>query len=72
MPDPDTYLPTIPTCAEVFWVVRNQQVIASGYDFIFDELADGATADYTVFVDVPAGFDVDSAEYYIVVVGERP
>jgi hypothetical protein len=48
------------------------QVVASGYDFIFDELADAATGDYTVFVDVPADFVVDSAEYFIIVVGERP
>ena len=52
--------------------LATDRVIASGYDFIFDELADGATADYTVFIDVPDGFDIASAEYFIIVVGERP
>ncbi|HUF37344.1 MAG TPA: FxLYD domain-containing protein [Anaerolineales bacterium] len=48
------------------------QVVASGYDFIFDEVPDGGTADYTVFIDVPEGFDVNSAEYFTIVTGERP
>lgn len=48
------------------------QVIATGYDYYFDEIAAGGTVDYTVFVDVPTDFDVNSAEYFVVVKGERP
>jgi len=48
------------------------EVLAMGYDYIFEELADGATADYSIFLDPPANIDPFETDLYILVVGERP
>ena len=46
--------------------------MAVDYDYIFDEIADGATADYDVYLDIYPDFDVNSAEYFVIAKGERP
>ena len=51
---------------------QSGEVIAMGYDYIFDDIPDGGSAEYTVFVDPVANFDVSSAEFVIVVKAERP
>ena len=47
-------------------------IVVTDYRYLFEEIADGATLDYTVYLDPEEGFDVNSAEYYIIVKGERP
>ena len=45
-------------------------MIGASYDYIFDEIPAGGTAEYTVYIDIPSDFDVASAQYVIVVKGE--
>ncbi len=59
------------TIVVYFRDVQTGEVIAVAYDYIFDPIADGGTADYDVYVDIPEGFDISSAEYIIIVKGER-
>jgi len=47
-------------------------IISTGYDFTFDELAAGATTDYTIYVDVANDFDPSTADIVIIVKGEKP
>jgi hypothetical protein len=47
-------------------------LIATDYDWIFDDIADGASAEYTVYVSTPEGFDPETAIFDIIVKGERP
>ena len=46
--------------------------VAMGYTSLSDEMADGAAADYTVYVPIESGFDVNSAEFTLIVKGEHP
>lgn len=48
------------------------EVIATDYDFIYEEIAAGGVADYTVYLSIYDGFDPTTAEYYIVAKGEKP
>ncbi len=50
--------------------LQSGQVVGTGYDYVFDEIADGASAPYTVYIDIPEGFDVNSAQFEIIVKGE--
>jgi hypothetical protein len=47
-------------------------IVAVDYTYLFEEIQDGASLDYTVYIDPREGFDINTAEYYIVVKGERP
>ncbi|NJN43497.1 MAG: hypothetical protein HC806_01315 [Anaerolineae bacterium] len=47
-------------------------IVAVDYTYLFEEIQDGASLDYTVYMDPKEGFDINTAEYYIVVKGERP
>jgi hypothetical protein len=46
--------------------------LATDYDWIFDDIADGATAAYEVNVNIWDGFDPNNVEYVILVKGELP
>ena len=48
------------------------QVIATDYGWIFDDIVNNASADYEVAVYLPEGFDINSAEYEILVKGDLP
>lgn len=47
-------------------------IVATDYTYLFDEIPDGGTLDYTIFLDPEAGFDPNSVDYFITVKGERP
>jgi hypothetical protein len=47
-------------------------IVATDYTYLYEEIADGGTLDYTVYLDPEDGFDINTAEYYIIVKGERP
>jgi hypothetical protein len=48
-----------------------QQVLATNYDYIFDDIENGASADYEVSIPINSDFDPDAVEYVIVVKGEK-
>ena len=48
------------------------QVVGVGSDFVFEEMADGDSREYSVFINVPEDFDINSAEYFIIAKGELP
>ncbi len=48
------------------------QVLAMGYSWSFDEMPDGGTDDYTVYIDMPEDFDDTGVSYEYIVVGELP
>ena len=48
------------------------EIVTTDYDFIYEEIPDGGVADYTVYMSIYEGFDVNTAEYFIVAKGERP
>ena len=50
--------------------LNTDEIIGIGYDWVFDEIAPGGVAEYTVNIDIPDGFDISSAEYQVVVRGE--
>jgi hypothetical protein len=59
----------------VLLVVRDStsgEVIATDYDILFDELAAGESAMYTIYLDTPTDFDPNTAEFEIIPKGERP
>ena len=48
------------------------ELIATDYTTIWDEIPDGESAEYEVYVDIESELDVDSIEYFLMVKGERP
>jgi hypothetical protein len=48
------------------------EIVVTDYTYLFEEIADGGTLDYTVYLDPEDGFDINTAEYFILVKGERP
>ncbi len=50
------------------------KLVAMGYSYadITEKLANGKTADYTVYVPIPKDFNMDNYEYAIVVKGKQP
>ena len=48
------------------------EVVATDYGWIFDDIANSATADYEVSVYLPEGFDASTVEYEILVKGDLP
>lgn len=46
-------------------------VVATGYSYIYDEIADGGTTDYEVYIPFWEGFNFDDYEVYYIVKGER-
>ena len=55
-----------------FYDVETGELVAMGYGGIYDAIANNATAEYTVWVDPPADFDINSVEYVITAWGELP
>jgi hypothetical protein len=51
--------------------LQSGQVVGAGYDYVFEEVPDGSSVPYTVYIDIPEGFDVNSVQYEIVAKGER-
>lgn len=47
-------------------------IVATGETWVYEEMADGATVDYTLYLYPEAGLDVNSIEYFIIVKGQRP
>ena len=58
----------------VVYLVDKQSnvVVATDYTYLYEEIADGKTLEYTIYLDPEVDFDPDSAEYYIIVKGQRP
>ena len=52
--------------------IETGQVVATDYDFISDEIPAGGVADYKAFLMVYEDFDISTAEYFVIVKGERP
>jgi len=47
-------------------------IVAMNYTTFFEEIPDGGTYDYTIYLYPEQGFDETSADYFILVKGERP
>ncbi|HNT22895.1 MAG TPA: FxLYD domain-containing protein [Anaerolineales bacterium] len=60
------------TVIVVIYDKASGQVIATDYGWIFDDIVNNASADYEVAVYLPEGFDINSAEYEILVKGDLP
>jgi hypothetical protein len=58
----------------VIYLTDNEtgEIVATGDTFVFEEIAEDSSVDYTVYIDPEEGFDINSAQYFIVVKGERP
>lgn len=52
--------------------VESGELVAMGYGGIFDTIGTNETAEYTVWVDIPTDFDIDSVEYVIIAKGDIP
>ncbi len=48
------------------------QIVAMGYESLFDEIPAGESAEYDVYLDTEPGVDIDAIEYIIIVKGELP
>lgn len=48
------------------------ELIATDYTSIWDEIPEGESAEYEIYVDVEPELDVDAIEYFLMVKGERP
>ncbi|MBU1660129.1 MAG: FxLYD domain-containing protein [Chloroflexi bacterium] len=48
------------------------QIVAMGYESLFDEIPAGESAEYEVYLDTEPGLDIDAIEYVITVKGELP
>ncbi|HLF91476.1 MAG TPA: FxLYD domain-containing protein, partial [Anaerolineales bacterium] len=57
----------------VIYMTDNEtgEIVATGDTYLFDEIADGSSVDYTVYIDPEEGFDINSAQYFIIVKAER-
>jgi hypothetical protein len=51
---------------------ETDKIVVVDYTYLFEEIQDGASLEYTVYLDPKEGFDINTAEYYIIVKGERP
>ena len=49
---------------------QTDQVLMMGYDSVWEELLNGASADYEVNIPIPTDFDVDSIYFDTIVKGE--
>ncbi|MCB9136432.1 MAG: hypothetical protein H6636_13470 [Anaerolineales bacterium] len=47
-------------------------IVATADTYLYEEIADGASLEYTVYLYPEKGLDVNSVEYYIIVKGQRP
>lgn len=52
--------------------VASGELVAMGYGGIYDPISANGTAEYTVWIDIPADFDIDSVEYVIIAKGDLP
>jgi hypothetical protein len=52
--------------------LESNNLIATGYGLAVDPIAPNATANYEVWIDLPADFDMDSVEIAIVAKGDLP
>jgi hypothetical protein len=48
------------------------ELTATGYGGIYEPIAPNATAEYTVWIDIPEDFDIDTVEYVIIARGDLP
>ncbi len=48
------------------------QIVGTGSTTVWDDLADGASAEYTIYVDFDPDLDVDSLSYFTIVKGTLP
>ena len=48
------------------------QIVATGSTTVWDDLADGASAEYTIYVDLDPDLDADSLSYFTIVRGKQP
>ena len=48
------------------------QIIATSSTTIWDDIADGASAEYTIYVDLDPDMDADSLSYFTILRGKRP
>ena len=58
----------------IIYLVDNESGLIVGieYTYLYEEIADGGTLDFTLYMDPEDGFDINTAQYYIIVKGERP
>ena len=52
--------------------IENGELVAMGYGGVYDPIGTNQTAEYTVWIDIPADFDIDAVEYVITVKGDIP
>ncbi len=52
--------------------IETGNIFAVGYTSVFDDIADGSSAPYEIYVEVPTGFDPNTVEYVITAKGELP
>lgn len=48
------------------------EIVATADTFLYEEIADGASLDYTLYLYAEKGLDINSVDYYILAKGERP
>lgn len=48
------------------------ELVATGYGGVYDPIAPNATAEYTVWVEIPDDFNIDTVEYVIIARGDLP
>lgn len=51
---------------------ENDQVVATGYSYVWDDVPANGSGDFEVTVPVWDGFDVDKYEYVIIIKGQEP
>lgn len=47
-------------------------VVGMGDTYVYEEIADGASLEYTLYLYPEAGFDLSTVDYFIIVKGQRP
>ena len=60
------------TIVVAFYDQTTGELRGTGFDWIFDEIPAGGTADYEVRIPIPAGFDINSASASWYVKGDLP
>ena len=57
----------------VIYMTDNEtgEIVAMGDAYLLDEIADGGSVDYTVYIDPEEGYDINSAQHFIIVKAER-
>ena len=53
-------------------IEQQRELVATGYDSIFDDIPAGESADYKVVINLESGYDASALEYSFIVKGELP